>query len=132
MCQRYVHWRYVLEFSSCALEVQIAAGFAAACYRAGNSASILRYMTPLTWLWGISGLLLAMAMGLDGHMQGLNFGQCIAWTPQTFWSSVVLLCCFAALCLYAAGVIHSAQAHEVPDSVHRKAKQRASGYLINF
>lgn len=125
--------RYVLEFTSCVLEVQIAAGFMVACYRAVRVAWWLRCFIPLSVLWGLFLVVFASVTGLDGNLLERpdldKQVEPIIWETEDFWSCIVFSSFLAATLLYTVGILGTASASH---AVRVKAILRAVCYFMNF
>eukprot|EP00747_Dinoflagellata_sp_TGD_P184662 gnl/TRDRNA2_/TRDRNA2_40504_c0_seq1.p1 gnl/TRDRNA2_/TRDRNA2_40504_c0~~gnl/TRDRNA2_/TRDRNA2_40504_c0_seq1.p1 ORF type:complete len:301 (-),score=20.13 gnl/TRDRNA2_/TRDRNA2_40504_c0_seq1:107-1009(-) len=126
-CSIVIYARYCLEFSSVIFEVQIAAGFAAACCHASQTAAALYFAIPLGWLGGGTLCLLAVVFRMRPII-GPDADTCYD-RPQDFWGFTVLCCCIASSFIYITSIVVAIRS---PQSVQRRAFYRAFWYTANF
>jgi hypothetical protein len=129
-CAFYLYLRYILEFASCGLEVQIAAGFLAVCCRSTKSIDVLSKTILLTWPCAVALLFLALASGTRprGFNNQFDKGMCFD-EPSLVWGVVVLLSCAIACGLY---VLSIARALRSARGMQRRAWLIGLCYLANF
>lgn len=136
-CNIYLGCRNFLDFFSSILEVQLAAGFAAACRH------YVRLTAALHWVIPVACVLSLMLMPFqfthwETTMSGLGDpiplhiitdGVGCIQTGQPVWDITVCFCCFLALALYTWGAIGTLKA---PVVVRRRALLCGLCYILSF
>lgn len=118
----------LFDFASCILEVQIAAGFAAACSGSPRFASTLRWTLPLSFVAAaVLACVDALLHGHDGCMDSLFF-LCTTDNGKFFWSAVILSCCalIVVFCGYSI-----AKTGAVAGPIQRRGLIRGVSYVLN-
>eukprot|EP00929_Paragymnodinium_shiwhaense_P067866 TRINITY_DN34105_c0_g1_i1.p1 TRINITY_DN34105_c0_g1~~TRINITY_DN34105_c0_g1_i1.p1 ORF type:complete len:425 (-),score=40.70 TRINITY_DN34105_c0_g1_i1:250-1491(-) len=130
VCKSFIYGRYILEFASCLVEVQIAAGFYAACYHKRGLANVLRRLRLLTMLASVAMLVAAVLLGMRPRI-GRYTKSAECWDDSShIWGAFVTLTLAATLSLYFWSVVHVASS--APGPVMRQALGRAFMYVANF
>lgn len=136
VCQGYLATRDFLEFMACIIEVQMAAGIAAASCRWAHTAAALRWMLIPNLILSTLLIYIAYLVDEDGAEQDPTAEK--AHSPGTvqctrgkepIWGGVVLFCCALALILYSFGVVGTVSA---PSPVRRRVLLCMLGYMASF
>jgi len=129
-CTAYMPTRYVLEFSSCFLEIQIAMGFAAACCQADRAVHLLKYAVFMSWPLGCAALVLALHFGMVPVVDESD-AECND-TNGTVWGIVVLCSCVSASIFYALGAWGLTRRGSRPRIVSKRMLLRGLTYVLDF
>lgn len=119
-----------LALSSCVLEVQIAAGFAAACYADRSIVPYFRRAIPI----GLGASLLVASLE-DWNNQTGCFGAIFvmgSWDVDlipALWDVDLICCCLGSVAFYVLGVVLTIGR---PKILRRRAWVRALSYVLNF
>lgn len=113
------------EYASCLLEVQIASGFAAACFRWGR---VVRGLWITVWFSVPMGLIIAVTT-LSTESISPHDGLKCDISHQMVWSIVVLSCCALTFVVNFIGLLGTVR---TPRIVFSRAKWRAWSYTLSF
>lgn len=126
-CELFLYSRQTLEFTSCCIEVQIAMGFAAACFRVGWAPSALRWVCNFSWMVG---LVLFICTYPSLHVKVRKQDHQCDIGSQLGWDIVVLSCCLATLLFYGASVCGAVKS--APQVVRARVLWRGFCYIAVF
>lgn len=115
-----------VDYSSCMLELQIAAGFAAACSGSSRAASKLRRTLPLNFL--VAASLAAPVLAESPENVREYAGVCVAFDYHPLWIIVTLSCCALIAIFCAVGIVRSSS---IPGPIRRKGITRGVTYVAS-
>lgn len=119
-----------VDFASCILEVQIAAGLAVACSGSSRFTSTLRWALPLGFV-AAAGLAVVWDQLRTLHQGGKGTGICFRQTStlsSILWTTVVLSCCSLTAIFCSYSIVRTSAARGV---IRRRGLVRGLSYVAN-
>lgn len=129
-CNVYMFSRYGLEFSSCLLEMQIAMGLMAACWRLECVMKCMRPAILVSWPAGFGFVFLARYTMGTKFIVDDDYDEC-SDSCAAPWAIIVISCCGVACLCYAAGVA-AVVGERSPGIVKERVLLRGLNYVLNF
>lgn len=125
-CIWFWNIRIYWEFLSCIIEVNIAAGFMAACFHSTRMSMTLRpLLLTSVVLAALPLLLVEGSLQSSTPMAGCTYKR----VKDHNWAIVVCVSCLIATTFYVASVVKTAEA---PPAIRRRARLRGFTYVLNF
>jgi len=131
-CKAFLYAHQSLEFNACIIEVMIASGFAAACFRSTRVARVLRLTLFFTFPFAV--LLLFVIIKIKPLAPDIvvreKTGECHI-VRNLGWDVTVISICVATLAIYLSAVART-RISGTPGVVHDRELRRASCYAASF